>query len=240
MELLSREVAIVDCCLPVADMRQIAAEARKVLWLDHHETALAVRADLGWGVIDTAECGASLCWRVLFPDQPLPDILAYIRDKDLWRWELPHSRAIAAALEERMDEDHLDELWTWDLQELRERGRTLLTGITKEVQRILKHGVRSRDPFGLMGKQALVLCNSRHTNESAEAAYAPTDGTPAVDIVIQIHLRSDGKWVHSLRAPVIDCRLLAEARGGGGHPRAAAYLAKEPFPQSADCLDWPG
>ena len=40
------------------------------------------------------------------PDEELPAILAYVRDKDLWRWELPHSRAVAAAL----PRDHVGEL----------------------------------------------------------------------------------------------------------------------------------
>ena len=41
--------------------------------------------------------GAVLAWEWAHT-QPVPWLLQYVQDKDLWHWQLPHSREISAAL----------------------------------------------------------------------------------------------------------------------------------------------
>ena len=79
---LDRLVYIVDFGLPLAEMRAIKAQAREVIWLDHHASQAAVHRALGWGVLDTSECGTSLTWKTLFPHEEPPPVIPYIKDKD--------------------------------------------------------------------------------------------------------------------------------------------------------------
>lgn len=47
---------------------------------------------------DNNRSGALLAWDHFFPDSPPPQTLLYIQDRDLWKWELPHSKQISNAL----------------------------------------------------------------------------------------------------------------------------------------------
>lgn len=235
-----RRVYILDVALAEEEMRRIAAEAAEVIWLDHHTSNRALRDRLGWGHIDEEECGATLTWRHCFRDRPPPAVLAFVRDKDLWQWRLPDSRAIAAALEERVDDDHL--LTALDLEptSLIEAGQARLQAIASRVARAARHAVVVQEPYGLREVTALVVNSLDHCNELGDLTTRPrADGGRGLDLAICFGLRADGRWIHSLRSAGVDCARIASNRGGGGHPRAAGYVADRPFPLSVDCLDWP-
>jgi hypothetical protein len=42
--------------------------------------------------------GARLAWE-FFPDKPVPGLIRYVEDRDIWKWEFPESPAFLAALE---------------------------------------------------------------------------------------------------------------------------------------------
>jgi len=238
---VGRRVYVVDFALPADDMRQLQREASELIWLDHHETSIAIQAELGFGTIDRAECGATITWRHCFPDSPLPQVLAYVRDKDLWRWELPDSKAITAGLEDRFSDTDFASLLDADLEQMRKRGEPLVNARRKQVKRSAARGVAVNDPYGLRGIRALVVNDLNNVSDLGDHICMPTErGGLGFDLAICFTMRRDGKWIHSLRsAGRVDCAAVAEHRGGGGHPNAASYVIGEPFPTSDDCLDWP-
>lgn len=91
--------------------------------IDHHKTAEEDLKDIatpaganpldvaaGWPIVrfDMGKSGAALAWEHFhktapvfektYPTRDLPELFAYIQDRDLWRWELPHSHEVSAAL----------------------------------------------------------------------------------------------------------------------------------------------
>ncbi|NRA39805.1 MAG: hypothetical protein HRU15_16810, partial [Planctomycetes bacterium] len=120
--LLGRHVYIVDFGFPLKEMQKIEKEAYKVTWIDHHVTHQETQRALGWGHFDLQESGASLCWKVLFPDTEMPQIIQYIRDRDLWLWEMPHSREINAALFHITNDQDITGLLELNLDEMKELG----------------------------------------------------------------------------------------------------------------------
>lgn len=235
-----RKVYIVDFGFPLEEMRQIEAEASEVIWIDHHRSHLSTHEALGWGHFDLEHSGASLTWQVLFPDQPPPPVIEYVRDKDLWLWQLPDSRAINAGLDKTYTTDGFQGLLDIDLDQMRRVGEPALKKVAKQVDKIVARGVPSYDPFGLRGQRALVVNNGNLINDVGERIYSPeAEGGLGYDLAIMFSMRSNGAWIHNLRSATVDCGRIADNRGGGGHPQAASYCASEPFPMSADCLDWP-
>ena len=101
-------VVIVDFSYPRTIMREIADRARSLVVLDHHATAeqeLAGLAEEIRGhcpchiVFDRSVSGALLAHRWLHgPAVPPCDLVEYVQDRDLWRWALPFSRPINAAI----------------------------------------------------------------------------------------------------------------------------------------------
>ncbi len=230
-QVLGRKVYIVDFGLPVAEMRAIKAQADEVIWIDHHASQSPVRAALGWGTLDTSECGASLTWRCLFPDQPAPPVIPYIRDKDLWKWELPDSRAIAAGLGVTFKGDRFDGILEVDLAEMARIGRPLLEALALRVAETVKNGVAVNNAYGMPGVRALAVNCNQDQNEVGDHICMPLSaGGLGYDLAILYYRKGTGNWVHSLRsAPGFDCSTIAAARGGGGHPNSSCYLAKDPF-----------
>jgi hypothetical protein len=234
-QVLGRKVYIVDFGLPVAEMRAARAQAAEVIWIDHHASQLPVRAQLGWGTLDTSECGTSLTWKCLFPDQPPPPVVAYIKDKDLWRWELPDSRAIAEGLLATFHDRAFDGILEADLAEMARIGRPALEARAARVAEAVKEGIVVERPYGLAGVRALALRCHRDQNAIGEQATLPVSaGGLGYDLAILYYRKSTGIWVHSLRSQHVDCAAIAAARGGGGHPTSACYLDTIPFSESGD------
>lgn len=225
-----RTVYMVDFGLGVEAMRAIRAEAEAFTWIDHHASQQSVRDVLGWGVLDTGECGTSLTWRTLFGDEEPPPVVHYIRDKDLWLWKLPDSRAIAAGLEVSFPEHDFLGILDADLVHMAEVGRPIVEAQRAQVVAAVATGVRLTDAFGEKGLTALAVRTRRLQNEVGEHICLPTDaGGLGYDLAVLYYSKSASSWVHSLRSNGgTDCARLAAKMGGGGHPNAASFLAKEP------------
>jgi hypothetical protein len=236
---LGRLVYIVDFGLSLEHMRAIRAQASEVVWIDHHASQLPVHRALGWGTLDTEESGASLTWKVLFPGQPPPPVIPYIKDKDLWQWKLPNSRAIAAGLQATFPGDRFQGLLEADLEEMERRGRPLVAATNERVRAAVKLGVAVDAPYGLSGIRALVVpCNQDQNDVGDHICLPVSAGGLGYDLAILWYRKGNGRWVHSLRSSEngrVDCASIGERRGGGGHPSSACYLHQIPFMASEDC-----
>lgn len=230
-----RKVYMVDFGLPAEEMRAIRAEASEFIWIDHHASQQGVQKVLGWGVLDTSECGTSLTWKQLFPGQEPPPVVAYIRDKDLWQWKLPNSRLIAAGLEASFPKDQFQGLLEADLDLMIERGRPIVAAQAARIADLAKHGIVINNPYGLPGMRALAVVTKSDLNDLGEhICIAPEEGGLGYDLAILYYQKPDRRWVHSLRStggdtPKVDCAAIAAARGGGGHLTSACYIADEPL-----------
>jgi hypothetical protein len=237
---LDRKVYIVDFGLSLEHMRALKAQASEVVWIDHHASQLSTHRALGWGVLDTSECGSTLTWKVLFGELPPPPVLAYIKDKDLWRWELPDSRAIAAGLSQTFPGDKFSGLLEADLAEMARIGRPLVEARNERVAKAVKLGTSIDAPYGMAGVRALVVnCNQDQNEVGDHICMASAAGGLGYDLAIIYYRKgTTGQWVHSLRASEggrIDCATIADRRGGGGHPSSACYLSPIQFLHSLDC-----
>jgi hypothetical protein len=99
------EVYILDFSYPTKILHDIE-DSRKLVVLDHHATA---RTELEYMMterknpqteiwFDLAHSGATLSWQYFFPNIRQPDAVNYIRDRDLWKWKMLHSREWSAGL----------------------------------------------------------------------------------------------------------------------------------------------
>jgi hypothetical protein len=227
-----RELWMVDFGLTLPVMRQLRAQATTFTWIDHHESQLDVQRQLGFGTLDTSECGASLAWRVLFPDLAPPPIIAYIKDKDLWTWALPESRAVAAGLWQTFQgiaPEKLHEILLADPMAMAAIGRPLLAKQQARVAEAVKSGIAITDAFGEPGLRAFAVPCRSDLNETADKILMPVEqGGLGYDLAVMFYRKKDGRWVNSLRSETRDCLKIAVPRGGGGHRQSACFLSKTP------------
>lgn len=234
-----RDVYLVDFGYSLEGMRRLKAQANSLVWIDHHGSQEDIWKSLGWGVFDTRECGSSLTWRTLFPGEPEPPVVAYIRDKDLWQWRLPDSRAVCAGLAETFANSKFQGLLEADLVAMAERGRPILAARQLRIEAAARTGVAIRDAFGIPGMTALAVPTTQDQNELGEHICRPlAEGGLGYDVAVMYYRKSGTThWVHSLRsregviaggAPV-DCGAIAARNGGGGHPTSGCFLSPTPL-----------
>lgn len=216
------KVFVVDFSFPVAPFRELAAKAAEIFWYDHHKTAVAFQKELGFGVLDLEESGATLTWKQLFPKKPVPPVLAYIRDKDIWRWELPDSREINTTLysiDGITDPTH--PIWETllkktdkSLRAMRDTGRFILD---YEHAKLVK-GAKRGFAVDFHGHRALAVNWTDETSTIGEYIYQDLGYEVAI-----LFSHSGEYWKFSLRSNRVDVSQLAQKYGGGGHAGAAGF-----------------
>lgn len=121
-DVTGRDVLLVDFSYKAPMLHEMAAKARTVLILDHHKTAAEDLKNLPppldgpydadamdrWArdcngpavhaLFDMERSGAGLTWDYFNPGVPRPRLVDHVEDRDLWRFALPHTREIQAAL----------------------------------------------------------------------------------------------------------------------------------------------
>lgn len=100
-ECRDREVYILDFSYKRDVLQALCEQARSVVIVDHHISAREDLQDLEHERLqvhfDMEHSGAVLSWRY-FHDSPPPQLLLYVQDRDLWRFELIDSNDVNAAL----------------------------------------------------------------------------------------------------------------------------------------------
>jgi oligoribonuclease NrnB/cAMP/cGMP phosphodiesterase (DHH superfamily) len=223
VEVKGKKLFIVDFSFDEQTLRRLKKDAKEVYWYHHHKTVLPTYQSLQWGVIDLAESGATLTWKQEYPERPVPKILAYVKDKDIWEWKLPHSRAVNTALREREDihdpggaswKKFLEGLNDEEFRRLIDIGDAALSG-----QRLrIMNGARFGFEVDFHGRSSLAVNWSLESSEMGEYIYKDLGYEVAI-----IFFYTGKHWNFSLRSDRIDVSVLAAQHGGGGHAGAAGF-----------------
>lgn len=228
-----RAVFMTDLCFnKVESMRALAEAADFLVVLDHHKTAKPVLDELQADealrlkvrvTFDNDRSGARLAWDHFFPGRPVPTLVAYVEDRDLWRWALPRSKEVNACLSSyTFNFDKWTEISFKTAEELADEGAAILRYKDREVNSLVQ---RAREVV-FHGHNVLAV---NATTLISEVAGELAKGRP---FGIAWFERQDGNIQVSLRSREggIDVSGIAKEHGGGGHAAAAGYVAAElPF-----------
>lgn len=224
-------VYIVDFSFSRDVLTALAARAW-VHVIDHHATAEEALRGLPFVTFDMSKSGAVLTWEH-FHKEPVPEMLLYIQDRDLWTWQLPQSKEINAALWKGTPREftrwrEIDTTWgpthTLGKERLIAAGEIIATYDALTVDQLCKHphwlrilswtvpAVASPVLQSEIGHQLLQL----HPSAPFAAIYMTLD---------------DGTFAYSLRARAddFDVSVVAKEFGGGGHKAAAGFRAIDRF-----------
>ena len=238
--------------LLAARIGQRTAEKAVVTVLDHHASAerdllpLARMALPGLTVLfDKQECGASLTWKYLHTggwdpridpeaqwlEHSMPTFFKYVRDRDLWQWQLADSKAISLAYW-AIEKDFLSiEQFAQDLDEAAGYHNIVTNG--NAMQRYADALVREQAERAIMGTIAgyeVPIVNA--TTLFSEVGDYLCTTRPDISFCAYYMDRSDGHRQWGLRGRgLVDLSVVAKHYGGGGHPNAAGFVTAQ---------DWKG
>jgi hypothetical protein len=210
-ELTTQRVVIVDFSYDRPTLEHMASETQALLVLDHHITAEKALAGLPYAYFDMKKSGAVLAWEWAH-DHPVPWLLDYIQDKDLWTWALPSSREINAAVASHpFDFD----LWNgFKQKELEQEGRAILRYEQELVNKLAAQAVLVEFQGAVIPSvQSAVLTSQIGERLSADYPFC-----------IIWHDR-EGRRYYSMRSREdgSDVGAIAASFGGGGHTHAAGF-----------------
>jgi len=194
----------------------------ELLVIDHHKTAEADLEGLLFAHFNMEKSGAVLAWEHFHPDKPVPWLLRYVEDHDLWRYKLPYSKEIRAWLS-----SHPRTFEVWEELAGRLEGRddgVIVEG--KACLRLMRQSVeymveqsRIQDVGGVVMPVANAAIYFSEVGEALLAKYLE------YDVVAYYFDRADGKRQWGLRSrESYDCSELAKRMGGGGHRNASGFI----------------
>lgn len=208
----------------------------KLIWIDHHKTAMEKFPDI-WksnipGIRSIEKAACVLTWEYIHPECALPpDTVAYIGDKDIWKFEYVETRAFSAGFS-LMVKTPDDPVWDVLLSSNYEYegtvnkmisiGELLLESQIYKIQKLFERGVDCT----FHNWKARLVNTTGNISELGEFIYRKPEYDiavmwQAVEDTVVFSLRSDSGNPDSP-----DCAEIAQQYGGGGHRNAAGFQKK--------------
>lgn len=234
--LVEKEIYFIDFIYPRPTMEQLKKDNKKIVIIDHHKTAMDKLDIADESLFDISHSGAVLAWRYFHSDRPVPEILKFIEDRDIWRWSLAGSKETMAYF------DLFDfNFYIWDdiigkfdrekltRREFHKNGELLLRQWLALGEDIIREGAVLIEFEGYK----IYSINAPHFFASELGNILSKKMPPMAIVWQQNKFGNIGVSLRSERpGGSIDVSEIAKKYGGGGHKAAAAFRLKkgEPFP----------
>lgn len=213
-------ILLVDSALGLSEFLDAGHE---VTIIDHH---VGIEADIKnlaetnpkvTYIFDNDKSGASLTWATLFPDEPAPDIVRYVEDVDLWKWQLgddsKHVNNYLYLFQNQPEE--VMKMFDQNLDVIKEKGAVITQYADKEIDKvsqtlgqIIQIGDYSVPAFNITVYES--ACGNILSGQTGQAVILYTIKGDEV----KMSLRSKDDQTPS----ALD---IAKILGGGGHRNAS-------------------
>jgi oligoribonuclease NrnB/cAMP/cGMP phosphodiesterase (DHH superfamily) len=242
-----KEVWIVDFSYKRDVMlEKIIKPSTRTFMFDHHKSAeealddilgevrrMGLQRDQDKVIFDNTRCGSAILHDEMMRDvgrragahRPHPTgrrhlwLVDYIEDRDLWKWELPNSKAVSAYISSiPMTFEAWEAAYQLGADEMAKQG----AGIMKYIE---QYGAKAR-AFGKVEKIAghkVPTINVQYMNASDHVGTLAEEN-PNAPFAAGYFRGDTGKWFFSLRSRGdFDVSEVAKQFGGGGHKNSAGF-----------------
>lgn len=216
------DIIMVDFSLKRDELDELS-KFTSLLVLDHHKTAEAELKGAKYAIFDMNESGASLAWKYFFPNQQIPTLVAYIKDRDLWQFKLPDSEIINSYIQSYpMTIENYEQLFQ-ELLEPEGINNAFIGG--SAINRYKQTAVEAMCQNAMLNNDGIPVANasvlfsevgSELCKQYPEAKYSMYYFDRLTDGIRQWGLRSIGDY---------DVSEVAKLHGGGGHKNAAGFTS---------------
>jgi oligoribonuclease NrnB/cAMP/cGMP phosphodiesterase (DHH superfamily) len=236
-DVTDRQVILVDFSYKRPVLEEMAQKAKSILVLDHHKTAKEdleefpepptdVDNPYGWlpekgvfALFDMSRSGAGITWDY-FHTEERPPLINHIEDRDLWRFDLPGTREIQAAVFSYPYDFKVwdDLMFGYTTDQLQEQGKSIERKHLKDINELLEKGTRrirlgtysiwaANLPYTMSSDAGNMLCKVKDAGPFGACYWDTPEGRV-------FSLRSIGDF---------DVSEIAKSYGGGGHKNASGF-----------------
>lgn len=221
--LAGKEIYFIDFCYSKKELGEIVKNNKKVVVIDHHisrKNEIKIATEYRYAVKNSA---AVLAWKYFYPSKPIPKILLYIEDMDLWKWELPNSRNIASYLESYNFNFKTYSRIASQLENKEKLRKCIAEGeaIERYKQILANYIINFAEKVEFEGQKAFAVNSPILDSEVGNLINKKKGGIGIIWRYKNRRLRI------SLRSDKADVMKLAEKFGGGGHKRSSGFQIKK-------------
>lgn len=226
------EVYMLDYSTSRTDLEALRRACKRVVIVDHHQTAEAALKGLDDVVFDMTKSGAVLAWEYFHPGIPIPVVLTLVQDQDLWRFQYRDTKEVHAGLGflkgnmeewDKLNVPHMCHanmgrtIIGGPLTKVIEQGRLILEREQETVKAAIPKNVRV---VQFLGYKTGFVNDGQLVSEMGHAMC----NDMGLDIGICWFTLPDNVVVMSMRSKQgtdVDVSALCKQFGGGGHKHAA-------------------
>jgi len=221
-----RSVYILDFSFSAEILQAIDERAAKLVMLDHHKSAAEKLTGFACrcGVVhfDMSKSGALVACEFFHPHTPIPALLQYVEDRDIWKWEFEESARFLSALDmETQDFARWSEIATFSPEQLAQfmvRGAAM----DEKYKKLCADIAEGAQPLVFNGIAGLMVNAPGMFHSLVGDMLSAKTGTFALmwsagEKGVKVGLRAQRNF---------DCIALAESMGGGGHAQACGFKMK--------------
>lgn len=235
------ELYIVDYSFPIDHFIYHCEKFKLVTVLDHHKTSIDSYKLAFKEMTDTEEyivgspfynsnvvfsnnkSGAKLTYNYLFPEETIPDYFELVSDRDLWTFNLKHTKDFHSGIKalDISNFNRLDLIIKYGLTRILDIGRVFNESEKNYIEKIARSGTLDIDFYIDDIKYKGSIINSYLDVASDLCSYVISKDK---DIVIAYYVKKDGSVSCSVRSKKeVDSSVISKAHGGGGHANASGF-----------------
>jgi hypothetical protein len=218
-----RTVYVLDFSFSAEILQAIDQSAAKLVMLDHHKSAAEKLTGFACrcGVVhfDMSKSGSRLAWEFFHPEQPVPALLQYIEDRDIWKWEFPESAGFLSALDMEPQQfarwQEIAAFTPGQLTAFMARGEAM----DEKYRKLCADIAEGAQPLVFNGIEGLMVNAPGMFHSLVGDLLSAKTGTFA----LMWSAGAQGVKVGLRAQRNFDCIALAESMGGGGHAQACGF-----------------
>jgi uncharacterized protein len=230
------DVYLVDFCYPGPELTDVAARARSLVVLDHHQTAVGYVAEAGLetydsvdqfvdstsmpgpviAILDMNHSGVGIVQQYTGLEEPF---LAFVEDRDLWRFSLLDTPDVFAAVTSRpYTLEAWDEIASMSIDSLVIEGQAINRYRDKMIADTVSTAWLERLPTG-----DVVWCAASPYAIGSDVAGELAKRDPENFAAYFVHYGTRIRFGLRSSPDGADVAAIAETVGGGGHRHAAGF-----------------
>lgn len=229
-DIKNKEIYVVDFSFTIDEIREVESKCKKLVIIDHHISSREEVESATHHVFDLDHSGCYLAWKYFYPDMPVPLLLQYISEGDIFKFRLAdHASYMPAIYGRELSFENIDILNTLMNSE---EGRVKLKGesllLKSYEKKILAAALDSVHMVELDGVIMPAVNVCLPLDERSGLLRMIYDKYPPVALSYRW---DEGEWKCSLRSNGdYDCTIIAAKYGGGGHKGSAGFAVPGDMP----------
>lgn len=221
LDIKNKEAYFIDFCYKEEALKELIKNNKRVTLIDHHKTSVDLAPLTHEPLHSNDNSGAVLAWQYFHPKKPVPKLLQYVEDTDIWKFTLPKSKELFAFLETQpYDFNAWNKLANKferadDRKKFAEKGSAILGHDDALINQLISYNVV---PVLFEGREVLSI-NSPIFH--SVLGHRLVEKRPPFAIVWS---EQPGERRVSLRSiGDVDVSAIAKKYGGGGHKNASGF-----------------